>query len=49
MIYEYLKGNNKDFINLKQIDRDECIESFEEYKQVVNYEAPLPNDLLIFK
>ena len=32
MIYEYLKGNNKDLINLKQIDRDECIELFEEYK-----------------
>ena len=33
MIYEYLKGNNKDLINLKQIDRDECIELFEEYKK----------------
>lgn len=33
MIYEYLKGNNKDLINLKQIDRNECIELFEEYKK----------------
>lgn len=33
MIYEYLKGNNKDLISLKQIDRDECIELFEEYKK----------------
>lgn len=33
MIYEYLKGNNKDLINLKQIDRDECIELFEKYKK----------------
>lgn len=33
MIYEYLKGNNKDLITLKQIDRDDCIELFEEYKK----------------
>lgn len=33
IIYEYLKGNNKDLINLKQIDRNECIELFEEYKK----------------
>ena len=33
MIYEYLKGNNKDLINLKQINRDECIDLFEEYKK----------------
>lgn len=32
LIYEYLKGNNKDLINLKQIDRDECIDVFEKYK-----------------
>ena len=32
LIYEYLKGNNKDLINLKQLDRDECIEVFEKYK-----------------
>ena len=33
MIYEYLKGNKKDVINLKQIDRDECKELFKEYKE----------------
>ena len=33
MIYEYLKGNNRDLINLKQIDRDECINLFEEYEK----------------
>ena len=33
MIYEYLKGNNKDLINLKQIDREECIDLFKEYKK----------------
>lgn len=32
MIYEYLKGNNKDLINLEEMDRDECIKTFEEYK-----------------
>ena len=32
MIYEYLEGNNKDLINLEEIDRDECIKTFEEYK-----------------
>lgn len=32
LIYEYLKGNNKDLINLKQIDRDECISLFEKYQ-----------------
>lgn len=33
MIYEYLKGNNKDLVTLKQIDRNDCIELFEEYKK----------------
>lgn len=32
MIYEYLKGNNKELIHLKQIDRDECIEVMQKYK-----------------
>ena len=32
MIYEYLKGNNKDLIQLKEMDRDECLKSFEQYK-----------------
>ena len=33
VIYQYLKGENKDLINLKQMDRDECIKAFEEYKK----------------
>lgn len=33
MIYEYLKGNNKDLIKLKEIDREECIKTFEDYKK----------------
>ena len=32
LIYEYLKGNNKDLIDLKQIDRNECIDIFEKYQ-----------------
>lgn len=32
-IYEYLKGQNKDLINLKQIDREECLEIFKKYKK----------------
>lgn len=31
LIYEYLKGNNKDIIELHQLDRDECIETFNQY------------------
>ena len=33
VIYDYLEGKNKDLISLKQIDRDECINLFEEYKK----------------
>lgn len=33
LIYEYLKGNEKGLINLKQIDRDECIDTFEKYQK----------------
>ena len=33
LIYEYLKGNKKDLINLKQIDRNYCIEAFEKYQK----------------
>lgn len=33
IIYEYLKGKNKELILFKQIDREECIELFEEYKK----------------
>ena len=32
-IYSYLKGENKNLLNLKQIDRQECLELFEEYKK----------------
>lgn len=32
-IYEYLKGNNKHLIKLNPIDREECIEVFEEYNR----------------
>ena len=31
-IYEYLEGKNKDLIDLKQLDRDGCIDLFEKYK-----------------
>lgn len=31
MIYEYLKGNKDDVLNLMPLDRDECIKSFEEF------------------
>lgn len=33
LIYEYLKGNNHDLITLKQIDRQDCIETFEKYQK----------------
>ena len=33
MIYEYLEGNKKDLLNLKQIDRSECINLFQKYKE----------------
>ena len=32
MIYEYLKGNNKNLIYLEEMDREECLKTFEEYK-----------------
>lgn len=32
-IYDYLEGNNKGIIKLEEIDRDECIKTFEEYKR----------------
>ena len=32
-IYEYLEGKNKELINLKQMNREECIELFEDYKK----------------
>ena len=33
MIYDYLKGKNKELITLKEIDREDCLKSFEEYKK----------------
>lgn len=32
IIYEYIKGNTKDLINLNQIDRDITIKVFEDFK-----------------
>ena len=32
-IYQYLKGENKDLIELKQLDREDCVKAFEEYKE----------------
>lgn len=34
MIYEYLKGNNSNLIDLKKVDRDECLEVFKKYKEI---------------
>lgn len=31
-IYDFLKGKNNDMLDLEQIDREECIKVFEEYK-----------------
>ena len=31
-IYEYLNGNNKDALDIEQLNHDECIELFNEYK-----------------
>lgn len=33
MIYEYLEGNKKNVIELKQIDREECKGLFKEYQE----------------
>ena len=33
MIYEYLKGSNNDLIQLEEMDREECLKTFEEYKK----------------
>lgn len=32
-IYDFIKGENKDLLSLKQIGRDECIKVFEKYKK----------------
>lgn len=33
MIYEYLKGENKNLIDIKELDREKCMELFNEYKE----------------
>ena len=33
IIYDYLEGKNRELISLKQINREECISLFEEYKK----------------
>lgn len=33
LIYEYLEGKKRDLIQLMQIDRDECIDLFNEYQK----------------
>lgn len=33
IIYQYLKGENKKLISLKQMDREECLHAFEKYKK----------------
>lgn len=33
VIYDYLKGNNKDLIHLTHLDREECMKTFEKYKE----------------
>ena len=33
VIYDFIKGKDKILLNLKQIDREECIKTFEEYKK----------------
>ena len=32
-IYEFLKGNHKELINLRQIDREECVKEMEKYEK----------------
>ena len=34
MIYDYLKGNNFNLIDLKKMDREECLEVFKKYKEI---------------
>lgn len=33
VIYDYLEGKNKDLIKLEQIDREKCIDLFNEYEK----------------
>lgn len=32
IIYDYLKGNKSDLLDLQEIDRDECLKIFKEYE-----------------
>ena len=32
-IYKYIKGEIKDVLNMKKLDRDECLKVFEEYEK----------------
>ena len=32
-IYEYIKGENKELLNIQQMDHDKCIELFNEYEE----------------
>lgn len=33
LIYDYLKGKNKDILDIEQINYDECLELFKEYQK----------------
>ena len=33
MIYEFIKNNNKNILELEQMNREECIKTFEEYEK----------------
>lgn len=35
MIYEYLSGKNQELIDLKQLDRQECLELFNKYNNTI--------------
>ena len=32
-IYEFLEGKNRDLLNIQEIDREECLEVFENYRK----------------
>ena len=33
VIYDFIKGKDKTLLNIKQLDREECIKTFEQYKK----------------
>ena len=33
IIYEYIKGNKTDLLDMEEMDRDDCLKVFEEYKK----------------